>query len=228
MRKVIYFLMVGVLIFSSAVLAKEKFFAGVKTDKKIIFLTFDDGPGPWTEQVLELLRKYNIKATFFVLGELAEYRKELVKKIFSSGHTIGSHSYRHINFYKIQKNNSLEETKKIFVDELVKSISVIEDIIGEKPKYLRMPHGFYKKWMDEFLSKYGLVVINWSFGCDWEKFPEQKMVEEYCSHLKPGGIYLFHDGGKDRSKTLKVVERFVQYAIKEGYTFETFQNFIER
>jgi peptidoglycan/xylan/chitin deacetylase (PgdA/CDA1 family) len=223
----IFLVIISNIIFCLNLFSTQLFIPQIDTKEKIIFLTFDDGPGPWTKEVLNVLDKYNIKATFFVLGELVEYKKEVVKQAHFSGHEIGIHLFSHKNFYQIQKKYSLKETQELLVQEIESSLNQVEKTVGTKPRYLRMPYGYYRSWMDKILQKYGLKVINWSFGCDWTKVSSEEMSKKYCLNLRPGGIYLFHDGGKDRKKTVLVLENFINYALKNGYTFGQLKDYVK-
>ncbi|MFN3550409.1 MAG: polysaccharide deacetylase family protein [Endomicrobiia bacterium] len=232
MKKIFYYLIYIFFLFSIIFAEKfdnEKiFFWKINTKEKIIFLTFDDGPSEYTKEVLKILDKYNIKATFFVLGELIKYRKEIIIEIFNKGHIIGSHTFSHQNFYKLCKKLSIQECKKILEEELLKTQQEINFVSNKiEIKYLRLPNGFYRKWVDDVVKKYAYKVINWSYGCDWLNISEEEMFKRYISSLEPGGIYLFHDGGKDRKKTIKVLEQFIEYAISKGYKFDILNNWIK-
>lgn len=195
------------------------FFTKIDTEQKIIFLTFDDGPGRYTQEVLQILDKYDIKATFFVLGELVRLHSLVIKKIIEKGHTIGTHTYSHKNFYQLQKKKNINECKTILVEELELTEKELKKILGAdfKIKFLRMPNGYYRKWMNDIVKNFGYKVINWTFGCDWHNISEEEMLEKYIKALQPGGIYLFHDGGKDRKKTIKVLDKFIKYCMSNGY-----------
>ena len=227
MKKIFYFILL--LSFTSYSFTEEIFFWKINTNQKVIFLTFDDGPGEYTKEVLKILKKYNIKATFFVLGELVEFRKDILKNIINDGHQIGSHTYSHKNFYKLDKTLPQQKCEKILEEELSKTESKIKSALGSdiKIKYLRMPNGFYRKWMNNIVRKFDYKVINWTHGCDWLNIDEQKMLKSYINALQPGGIYLFHDGGKDRRKTIKVLEEFIKHSLNEGYKFDLLDNWVK-
>lgn len=207
----------------------ELFFWKINTNDKVIFLTFDDGPGEYTEKVLNILKMYNIKATFFVLGELVKLRSDLVRELVSNGHSIGIHTFSHPNFYKLQKRYTVKQLEEILISELKNTEHELKQVLGKdfNIKLVRMPHGYYRKWMDETLKKFGYKIVNWTFGCDWFNYTEEKMLNMYITALQPGGIYLFHDGGKDRKKTVKVLEKFIQHCLQQGYRFELLDSVIK-
>lgn len=218
----------SILLINQLTSEEKTFFWKVNTKEKVIFLTFDDGPGEYTEKVLEILEKYNIKATFFILGKLAKYRKNIIQKIFVQGHIVGSHTYSHKNFYKLSKNLSPQECNKILEEELIRTEKEIVSVLKEeKIKYVRLPNGFYHKWVDDVIKKYNYKVINWTYGCDWLDIEEEEMFQRYISALQPGGIYLFHDGGKNRTKTIKVLEKFIKFALSKEYKFDILDNWVE-
>ncbi|MCS7151666.1 MAG: polysaccharide deacetylase family protein [Endomicrobia bacterium] len=207
------------------------FFWKINTNnEKVIFLSFDDGPGEYTKEILVILKKYDIKAIFFVLGELAKFRQDIIREIVRDGHIIGSHTYSHKNFYQLQKNNTIPQLKKILVDELEKTEAELKKILTHnfKIQFLRMPNGYYRQWMDEvIMHKFGYKVINWTFGCDWHNYTEDEMFKKYINALQPGGIYLFHDGGKHRDRTVKVLERFINYCLEKKYKFGHLNDWIK-
>ena len=207
---------------------EEIFFWKIETKEKVVFLTFDDGPGKYTKDVLELLKRYNIKATFFMLGKIVRYYPEFVKEIYNSSHSIGSHTYYHTNFYKLQKNSSINECKKKLDEELKMTENEIKKIVPQsRIKLLRMPNGYYRSWVNDVAKKYGYKIVNWTFGCDWHNFTEEEMLKKYKSALQPGCIYLFHDGGKDRTKTVNVLKQIIEYCIANDYKFGNLEEWIK-
>jgi peptidoglycan/xylan/chitin deacetylase (PgdA/CDA1 family) len=207
---------------------KTIFFWKIDTKEKVVFLTFDDGPGKYTEDVLQLLKKYNIKATFFMLGEVVKYYPDFVRKVYESGHSIASHTYYHNNFYKLQKKLSVDECKKKLDEELKMTEEEIKKILPQvKIKFLRMPNGYYKNWVSDIAKKYGYKIVNWTFGCDWHNYTEEEMVKRYKEALQPGCIYLFHDGGKNRRKTVNVLHQLIEHYISNGYKIESLEGWIK-
>lgn len=212
--------------------SEEIFFWKINTDKKVIFLTFDDGPNAiYTNKILEILAEYNIKATFFILGEAIGGNHNLIKKILANGHTLGTHTYYHNNYYQLQKKYSIDVCKKMLEKELEDAEKELKKIDKNlKFRYLRMPYGFYRKWMDEIVKKYDYKVINWTFGYDWYDVSEEVMLKKYCEALQPGAIFLFHDGGveKYREKTIKVLKKFILYCLDQGYKFENLEEWMKK
>ena len=206
------------------VYADGNFFAGLNPDtivpaRKVIALTFDDGPGATTEEVLNLLRKYRARATFFVLGCNVATNSVILKKIYSDGHEIGNHTYGHINFYTYKKPDRAELMRGeiLKTDALIKSAGVVNPA-----RLLRMPYGYNASWSRVLAGEMGYVMVNWSFGCDWMGKSEEETVRLYLENVRPGGILLFHDGGKKlRVKTLKALEAVLEKLSKENYGIVT-------
>ncbi|MEN3013003.1 MAG: polysaccharide deacetylase family protein [Endomicrobiia bacterium] len=219
------------ILFFCKIFAEQIFYWKIDTKDKIIFLTFDDGPDRvFTYKVLDILDEYNIKATFFVLGELVKYNPEVIKEIVKKGHTLGNHTYYHKNYYQLQKKYSLQTCKKLLEEDILSTEKEVKKVNENlKIKYLRMPHGFYRKWMDEIVKKFDYRIVNWSFGCDWQDIPEEIMLKKYCEALQPGAIFLFHDGGtyKYRNKTINVLKKFIVYCLQNNYRFDKIENWIK-
>lgn len=200
--------------------SKNIYFVKADTDEKVIFLTIDDGPGNYTMELLDLLKKYNIKAIFFVSGDtVLSYQKQL-KREHEEGHVIGTHTYCHRSYFKLQKTADLQTLKNTLRSDLDKTETNIKKIIPElKIKYLRMPEGYHKDWVEEIAREYGYKILNWTAGYDWLQEPVETTIERYKKSLKPGAIYLLHDGRDRGLKTIKILSEFIPYALSQGYKF---------
>lgn len=203
--------------------------SGPPTSKRIS-LTFDDGPGPETTQLLELLDQYNVKATFFMLGEQVKYRPAIAKSVAQRGHEIANHTTRHINY--LSRYRALEgefgtdteapqkaamQVRRELLEDMKDSKSFIENKTGATVKLCRMPHGVDRPWVNDAAKEAGLVMVNWTYGADWLETPEAELEKSYVSEIKPGAILLFHDGGKNRKKTLRLTETVIKAAKERGY-----------
>jgi len=209
------------LLFSStSQLLGPVFYRTKETEDKIIALTFDDGPNePYTSQILEVLKKYNVKATFFPVGQNIIRNKATLKKTFEAGHIIGCHSFSHALFNPFLRPN--------FKSEIDKSQKIIENIIGKKPALFRPPWFFRQSFMLNTAKKAGLVTITGIFGSRGEVFQKdaEKIAADALSAVKPGLILVFHDGYNNktagRDKTVSALEIFIPKLIKDGYKFAT-------
>lgn len=207
-----------------------KFYASGPIDQKKISLTFDDGPGPHTERFLEVLAKYGIQGTFFMQGEQVKKNPETARLVAEQGHEIGSHTSGHVNYKKrlreikkILQSHMREEGAaiKLVQEELYNdmdaSINAIRKATGVRPRVLRMPHGIDRPWVNHAAQKAGVVLVNWTFGADWQKDSVEELKSAYADAIKPGAILLFHDGGGHREKSLALVESVIQTAQNQEY-----------
>ena len=133
---------------------QDNVFVHKNTEEKIVALTFDDGPHEIkTEKILAVLDIYNVKATFFVIGQNAEKNPDILKKVVRAGHEIGNHTYDHKSIYKLSDGSLSDDVEKCSV--------VIEGIIGERPKLFRPPEGFMNDSIASTVGKKGYDVILW-------------------------------------------------------------------
>ncbi len=197
-----------------------KLYTSLPTKEPKVLLTIDDGPGNYTEEILDFLKKYNIKAIFFVSGDTVKGYADVLKREYEEGHEIGTHTYCHRSFYKLEKTSSVEEMKQILISDLDKTEKNIKDIIPEaKIRFLRMPEGYYRDWVGEIAMKYGYVTMNWSVAGDWFDKPDEEIIKMFKSAIKPGAIILLHDGRNRGKRALKILEEIVPYILSQGYSF---------
>lgn len=188
------------------------------TQGKQVALTFDDGPdNHFTLQILDILKKENVKATFFIIGERAKAHPDVVKRIVNEGHAIGNHSWDHPDFPKISSEQATEEVTKT-QDEL-------DSIVGFRPSLFRPPYGSINDSDIQTITGMGLNIIDWSVDTrDWAGTPTPKIMEYVRKELKPGGIILQHCAGgrnENLSNTVSALEQIIPLLKKEGYTFVT-------
>ena len=193
-----------------------KAFCKARTGEKIISLTFDDGPDPEvTPEVIKILRKYNISATFFIIGHKAVNHKELLKKMIEEGHVIGVHSYQHAFFFDLYGKKKMER-------DLVKaSESVrVEWWNGgkvEPGKLFRPPYGVTNPTVAKVVKKLGYRVIGWSIrSLDTTIKDPMKVAERVNNRLHPGAVILMHDTRKDLPG---ILENVIENAVEKGYRF---------
>lgn len=186
--------------------------------EKLVALTFDDGPNePYTSQILEILKKYNIKATFFPVGENILREKETLKKMAVAGHEIGVHSFYHAFLGPIVHPD--------FQKEITLSQNLITEIIGQKPVLFRPPWFFRTRRMLQTAKKLNLTTITGTFGSNFEVFKvsPQKIARDAILKTRPGTILVFHDGynnkGTSRTQTVQAIAIIVPTLLKKGYQF---------
>lgn len=188
-------------------------------DGNRIALTFDDGPcSGYTEQILDILRQHDVKATFFVCGQNVERSPELLRRVQAEGHGIGNHGYSHpFPFFR---------SRASFAREIDLTQKAIEKVTGKRPRFFRPPFGARWLGLQPVLQSRGLSLVNWSdTGYDW-KLDTAGIVRETLKTLGPGSIILLHDGRRtyppervDRSATVKALPAILEGAVKAGFTF---------
>jgi peptidoglycan-N-acetylglucosamine deacetylase len=194
----------------------------IKTEEKIIALTFDDGPhATYTPQILDLLNKYDAKATFFVIGEHAKKFPEIILRENDEGHEIANHTYTH----------PYSRTAEVLKNELKKTNEAIHDITGTYPVLYRPVGGSYNDRIISTAVENGFKVIMWSWHQDtkdWKRPGVTKIVTTVLSGAKPGDVVLFHDSGGDRTQTVKALEEILPALKKQGYEFVTISELMAR
>ena len=179
-----------------------------ETEKKIA-LTFDDGPSEFTLQVLELLKKYNAKATFFCIGKNIEIHPEIVKRIIDEGHLLGNHSYSHSKFFDFYN------AKKI-TDEIQKTDSLLEKFTSKKINFFRPPYGVTTPSIRRALQLTGHKVIGWNIrSLDGGTKNQELIFNRIIKRVSPGGIVLLHDTAPH---SVLVLEQFLQFLQQNNYT----------
>jgi len=180
----------------------------LETEKKIT-LTFDDGPHEMTLEVLEVLKKYNAKATFFCIGKNIEAHPEILKKIVEEGHTVGNHSYSHAEFFDFYRKNKV-------IAEIEKTDVLIESIIGRKTKLFRPPYGVTNPSIRRALAVTKHKTIGWNIrSLDGVKKNEKYIFNRIVKRISPGGIVLLHDTSR---QTVNVLEQLLQFLQNNNYS----------
>jgi peptidoglycan/xylan/chitin deacetylase (PgdA/CDA1 family) len=175
--------------------------------KRQAALTFDDVPDTeFTPQVLDVLKKYGVKATFFVIGNRAEAHPEIVKRILQEGHVIGNHSYDHPNLPKLSDN--------AFRDQVLKTESILTGIAGYTPRLFRPPYGNMNESQIQWLASQHFYIINWNVdSLDWEGLNAKQVISNVLGHVGPGSVILQHGAGghgEDLSGTIQALPGIIE------------------
>ena len=179
----------------------------VPTSRKEVFLTFDDGPVPEvTPLVLSILKKYNVKATFFCVGENVQKYPEVFDLLLKEGHAVGNHTFHHIKAWKTDCNAYLSEVEQCNV--LVKS------------SLFRPPYGQIKRKIARNLAK-NYSIIMWSaLTGDYNKMLSgHQCLANAVSNTAPGSIIVFHDSLKALERMEYALPLYIEFCIKKGYSF---------
>ncbi|RAU97132.1 polysaccharide deacetylase [Paenibacillus sp. YN15] len=187
-------------------------------DQPTVYLTFDDGPSKYTEQVLDILQKEEIKATFFVVGQLVPDRKDVVARIAREGHAIGNHTYNHVY-------SELYSSFQGFWSQTVKTDNALEEVLGEKPFLLRAPGGTatnFDPFYFYYLEQAGYTIVDWnvdSRDAIRQGVPAEEIVATVKkSPLKHQLTVLMHDGA-GHGETVKALPEIIAYYREQGYAF---------
>ncbi|TAK79142.1 MAG: polysaccharide deacetylase family protein [Gammaproteobacteria bacterium] len=180
-----------------------------------VALTFDDGPNPiYTRQILAILKKYDIKATFFMVGANAKLYPDVVKEIYEQGHVIASHSMTHPMLTRL--NNAQLEY------EVATPSKIIDGIIGKKPLCLRYPFGASNEHVREVIRENGMMPVPMGFNSfDYERPGTQKIIDWVLKNAYSQQVILMHDGYDKREQTVAALPAIIEGIQKKGLGFST-------
>lgn len=207
--------------FIPANIYKKRFFNKEKTKKKVIYLTFDDGPSIYTSELLDLLNRYKIKATFFCVANFTQEHKDIIERFKTEGHVIALHSLKH-------KNSMLQgffETKT----DLEKSLKIMNEL-GVKIKYYRPPWGDCNIYLHKKLELENIKFILWNVMAeDWEAHTTENIIaNKLLNRVKAGDIICLHDGrGKDEAplRTINALKMVIPKFLEKGFEFKTIDEY---
>lgn len=189
--------------------------ANLKVAKDAIALTFDDGP--WdvtTDQVLDILKQANIKATFFWVGQAIENHPDIARRVVQEGHAIANHTWSH--------RYSFADATDI-ANEVEKTAQIIYDVTGVRTTLFRPPGGYLDNGLSDYVRSRGQTVVMWSVVPP-DTDPDmdaRKLVETAVESVEPGSIILMHDGGGNRAKTVAALPSLIRALKAKGYRFVT-------
>ncbi|OFX80040.1 MAG: hypothetical protein A2X12_10500 [Bacteroidetes bacterium GWE2_29_8] len=197
---------IGILIWSSSYIGSKFYVNSInKCNNSLnhIAITFDDGPdSDNTYKILELLEKYNSKATFFIIGAKADKNTELMRAINNHGHTIGNHSYNHLNRFPLQ-------LPKHIIAEIIKTNKVIKEITNKENIYFRPPFGVTNPLIAIAIRNMGLRVIGWSIrSFDTMGEDTHVVVNRIKKKVRVGDIILLHENSKN---ILEILNNLLEY-----------------
>lgn len=182
-----------------------------------IYLTFDDGPDPiYTNELLDILKKYDVKASFFLVAKKAFENRDIVYRIIKEGHSIGLHSYDHRNPLLFTPR----KLKKDFKDSLDIMKTFDLDIV-----YYRPPWGIFNIFTHHYAKANNLKTILWSLSSkDWKvKTPVDYIVRNITENVKPGDILLLHDSNGDKyapRNTLNALDILIPILLNKGFQLD--------
>ena len=192
----------------------------IPSTEKSIYLTFDDGPTPKiTNWVLNTLKQYNAKATFFCIGNNIEKHPDIFQNILNEGHSIGNHTQNHIKGWKTKTEaylKNIEACNKQFPNALI--INRKSSIVN----LFRPPYGQIKPKQGKALLKLGYKIIMWDvLSFDWDNnVSKENCANNIISKAKSGSIVVFHDSVKASKNMMYALPKALEYFSKKGYTFK--------
>ncbi|MEH2044465.1 polysaccharide deacetylase family protein [Nostoc sp.] len=194
--------------------------AKLTPEQKVIALTFDDGPWPEsTGQVLDILKKNQIKGTFFLIGQNVKNYPGLVKREIAEGHVIGNHTWHH--WYQFLNPQAAAY-------EIDHTADLIYQVAGIKTNLFRPPGGIMHNGVASYARNSKYAIILWSSdSVDYSHPAVPKLINNVFRRAKPGGIVLMHDGGGNRSKTVQALPEIIANFRKQGYRFVTIPELLE-
>lgn len=192
------------------------------TDQKKIALTFDDGPDAReVPRILDILKYYQIKATFFFVGERIKAHKEIVIRAHQEGHLVLNHSWSHQRFSTL--------TPEKINDEVVRTQRALDTLVGHGPLFIRLPYGDFSNRAFQALKMLGYKIIFWSLDASAES--KDTIIKNIISSTGPGEIILMHSslklesGYNDSMITSEALPTIIEALIKEGYNFVSIKDF---
>lgn len=216
-------LLVGVFDWRAPVFGRV-FWRGPR-DLRAVSITFDDGPNePYTSQVLDILRAFDVKAAFFMIGENVERFPVAAKRAAEEGHEIGNHGYDH-SVLPLRSPGYIG-------DQIRRTNEVLARAAAVRPKFFRASHGWRNPWVNSVAREAGCLPVAWTLGVwDTDRPGAQTIVERTLKGLSNGCILLLHDGrgtesGTDSSQLVEALPAIIRGARQAGYRFLTLSDMV--
>ncbi len=219
----VFFLCEGILllaVFERRAPVFGKIFHEGATGSGAVAITFDDGPNePYTSQILDILRRYGVRATFFVIGNNCLKFPDALKRIAAGGHEIGNHTWTH-EVLPLKPPSSIEE-------EIRKTSDIVEKFAGKRPTLFRAPHGWRNPWADRAARKAGCTPVAWTLGVwDTDRPGTETIIARTLKGAREGCVLLVHDGrgtedGADSSQLVDALPVIIEELKRRGLRFVT-------
>ena len=189
----------------------------IPAKEKKIFLTFDDGPVPEiTPWVLTVLKQFKAKAVFFCVGENIEKHPDVFQQIISEGHSIGNHTYNHINGWKTKTKDYLENVKRFD-----SAVNLKFQFSTLKPLF-RPPYGRMKSSQFSILnSQFSIIMWDVLSGDFDQTISEEKCLQNVLTKTRQGSIVVFHDSIKAKKNLFYALPKFLEHFSQRGFSFES-------
>jgi len=178
---------------------------------RTMLLTFDDGPDPrYTPHILDTLAEYDVRATFFVCGEMADWNRKLLSRMADDGHIVGNHTWSHPLLTTLGRTRIRSEMER--------TSHVIEDAYGERPQWFRAPYGAWNRAAFQLGAEMGMEPLAWTVDTlDWTTPGTRTIVHRVEDGAAPGVVVLSHDAGGDRSQSVRALRDYLPQLLDSGY-----------
>jgi len=186
-------------------------YSGGNRNGKSISLTFDDGPDPvLSPMILEVLKKYKIRAGFFLIGKRISGNEALVRQMSDYGHVIGNHSYSHTNLWDFRSSAKMAA-------DMNKTSEAVKSVTGKKIHFFRPPFGVINPMVSGAVRKTGMKIVTWRFrSFDTTASSAEGLIEKTVKKVRPGDILLFHDSCR---LTAGILEKLIVSLHERGLDF---------
>lgn len=178
---------------------------------RTMVLTFDDGPDPrYTPDILDTLAEYDVRAMFFVCGEMAVDNKDLLARMSDEGHVVGNHTWSHPLLTRLSRGRIRSEMER--------TCDVIEEAYGERPQWFRAPYGAWNRAAFQLGAELGMEPLAWTVDTlDWTAPAARTIVGRVENGAAPGVVVLSHDAGGDRSQSVRALRDYLPQLLDSGY-----------
>ncbi|MYR41824.1 polysaccharide deacetylase family protein, partial [Streptomyces sp. SID5910] len=178
---------------------------------RTMMLTFDDGPDArYTPTILDTLAEYDVRATFFVCGEMADYNRGLLSRMADEGHVVGNHTWSHPLLTQL--------TRRGIRTEMERTCEVVEKAYGEPPRWFRAPYGAWNRAAFQLGAELGMEPLAWTVdSLDWTTPGTATIIDRVEGGAAPGVVVLSHDAGGDRSQTVRALRTYLPQLLDSGY-----------
>ncbi|MFJ7335800.1 polysaccharide deacetylase family protein [Streptomyces sp. NPDC101110] len=178
---------------------------------RTMVLTFDDGPDPrYTPHILDTLAEYDVRAMFFVCGEMVAGGRNLLARMADEGHVVGNHTWSHPLLTRL--------TRRQIRSEMERTSDVIEDAYGERPEWFRAPYGAWNRAVFQYGAELGMEPLAWTVDTlDWTTPGARSIANRVERGAAPGVVVLSHDAGGDRSQSVRALRQYLPELLDSGY-----------
>ncbi|MBC2903744.1 polysaccharide deacetylase family protein [Streptomyces cupreus] len=178
---------------------------------RTMVLTFDDGPDPrYTPAILDTLAEYEVRAMFFVCGEMAAARPDLLARMAEEGHVVGNHTWSHPLLTRL--------TRGQIRSQMERTCDIVEEAYGERPQWFRAPYGAWNRNAFQLGAELGMEPLAWTVDTlDWTTPGTRTIVGRVENGAAPGVVVLSHDAGGDRSQSVHALRDYLPQLLDAGY-----------